>query len=870
MADIMAWYDRFWNVFRPERLQQDLERELSFHVAERMEELQAGGLSQPEAMRTARLQFGNVTRQLERTRDMDINAWLEAMVRNLRYAVRTLAKIPAFTMTVILTLALGIGANSAVFSAIYAVLLRPLPFPNGDQLVKVTQSHPKLRQPFVAPIRLGEWNRLNDTFQMITGYYSEDTSEISGELPEKLKRAWVAPGFLQVLGIAPALGRDFSPQEGRFGGPNAVLISDRLWRRRFDGSPDAVGKTLRVPRSALMIVGVMPASFQFPDRDVDLWSPSPLDAPFAQSRESTWFTGIGRLKPGVTLAEARGNLGAVQSNLGRQYPKTDAMISASIEPLKEATIGGVRNSLWLLFGSASLLLLIACTNIAALLLSRSAARQQEISVRFSLGASRASVMAQLLTEVLVLAVAGAMLGLLVAAGASQVFGSLAKNLPRIEEIALNRSIVIYSLACAVAVTLLCGIFPAIRGTRRSLALSLAHGGRSQVSGRNPVQFLLVGVQVALAVTLLAGAGLLLRSFQELGRVSPGFDPRHVLTFHISTTWAETGAGSGAKQRTERILDALRSVPGIEAATAALSLPGVPRQYQIELKTTEGRAESEPKMLAEGRWVTPEYFSVMRIPLLAGELCRDEPNTATAVVNRSFANLYLNGSAAIGRHLFQPSNSYLAPAEIRGIVGDARETGLEQEPPPTAYWCAASIQPGTYFLVRTHGEATSMAGAIRRKIHEIEPQRSVYDLTPLTDHISDAYGKNRLRTVLLAFFALTAIALASVGLYGTLSYLVSARQREVALRMALGALPTQVVRQFLNQGLRVSLLGCIAGLGLSAAFGRMLSGMLFGVSVTDAGTLAGVVLIVLAVSGIASLLPAIRAARLEPMQVLREE
>lgn len=866
----MAWYDRFWNVFRPDRLQRDLERELSFHVTERAEELQAGGLSQSEATRTARLQFGNVTRQLERTRDMDLNAWLDAMVRNLRYAVRALAKTPAFTMTVVLTLALGIGANSAVFSAIYAVLLRPLPFPNGDQLVKVTQSHPQFRQPFVAPIRLGEWNRLNSTFQLISGYYSEDTSEISGELPEKLKRAWLAPGFLQTLGIAPALGRDFSPEEERYGGPNAVLISDRLWRRRFDGSTNAVGKTLRVPRSTLLIVGVMPASFQFPDRDVDLWSPSPLDAPFAQSRKSTWFTGIGRLKPGVTLPEARANLAAVQSNLGRQFPETDAVISASVEPLKEATIGGVRRSLWLLFGSVSLLLLIACTNIVALLLSRSAARQQEISIRFSLGASRASVAAQLLTEVLVLAVSGAILGLLIASGVSQVFGALAKNLPRIEEIALNWKIVTYSLVCAIAVTLLCGIFPVIRGTGRTLAPSLARGGRSQVSGRNPIQFLLVGVQVALAVILLAGAGLLLRSFQELGRVSPGFDPRHVLTFHISNTWSETSDQKVSRQRTARILDGLGSVPGIEAATATGSLPGVPSQYEIELKTTEGRAESEPKMLAQGRWVTPEYFAVMRIPLVAGEFCRDEPNTFTAMVNRSFANLYLNGSAAIGRHLFRPGNSILSAAEIRGIVGDARETGLEHEPPPTAYWCAASIQPGTYFLVRTHGEANSMAGAIRRKIHELEPQRSVYDLTPLTDHISDAYGENRLRTVLLTFFALTAIALASVGLYGTLSYLVSARQREVALRMALGALRRQVVRQFLNQGLRIALLGCIAGLTLAAAFGRMLSGMLFVVSATDVGTLGGVVLIVLAVSVIASLLPAIRAARLDPIEVLREE
>jgi putative ABC transport system permease protein len=429
--------------------------------------------------------------------------------------------------------------------------------------------------------------------------------------------------------------------------------------------------------------------------------------------------------------------------------------------------------------------------------------------------------------------------------------------------------VLYSLACAVAVTLLCGIVPVIRCTRRSLAVSLSHGGRSHVSGRNPVQFLRVGVQIALAVILLTGAGLLLRSFQELGRVSPGFDPQHVLTFHVSTTWAEAG-GKPARQRTDRILDALRSVPGIDAAATAMSLPGVPGEYQIELKTTEGRAESEPKMLAQGRFVTPEYFTAMRIPVLAGEPCRDEPNVMTAMVNRAFANLYLNGSGAIGRHLVQPVNPYLPPGEIRGIVGDVRETGLDREPPPTAYWCVGAIQPGTFFLVRTRGEPGSLAGAIRRKIHEIEPLRSVYDLTPLTGHISDAYAESRLRMVLLAFFALTAISLASVGLYGTLSYLVNVRQREVALRMALGALRIAVVRQFVSQGLRISALAIIAGLALAAAFARTLSSMLYGVSATDFATLGGVVIIVLAVSVLASLLPAIRAARLEPMQALREE
>lgn len=865
----MAWYQRLWNILHRGRLQRDLERELSFHLRERIDDLQDAGLSHGEAVREARLQFGNFTTQIERTRDMDINTALDSMIRNLRYAVRALARSPAFTITVILTLAMGIGANSAVFSAIYAVLLRPLPFPDGDQLVTIAQSQPKLPQPFVAPVRLEDWNRLNNTFTAIAGYYAEDTSETSGELPEKLRRVWVTARFLQVLGISPVLGRDFNLEEERYGGPLAVIISNRLWHRRFASDPAVIGKTLRAPSTAFLIVGVMPASFQFPDREVDLWSPAPTDAPYAQSRELTWFTVIGRLKPGVKPAEGNSNLVMVQTNLGRRYPKTDVKISVRLTPLKEATVSGVRSSLWLLFGSVSLLLLIACINIAALLLSRTVARQHEISVRLSLGASRISIAAHLLTEVLVLAVAGATLGLLIAAGASQVFRALARNLPRIDEIGLNWSIVIYSLICAVVTTLLCGLFPAIRGTRRSLALSLAHGGRSYVTGRNPLQLLLVGVQIALAVTLLTGAGLLLRSLQELARVSPGFDPHDVLTFHISSSYAEAG-GQPARQRTDRILDTLRTLPEVEEAAVTSSLPGVPNQYQIELKTTEARSESEPKILAQTRWVSPEYFSTLRIPLVAGELCRNQVATTTVMVNRSFANSYWNGSTAIGRHIVQPGNPFLSAAKISGIVGDVRETGLDHAPEPTAYWCNGSMQPGTFFLVRTRGEPTAVSATIRRKIHEIMAHRSVYNLTPLTDHISDAYAENRLRTVLLACFAVTSIALASIGLYGTLSYLVNVRQREVALRIALGALPGRVVRQFLGQGMRVSLLGCIGGLALSSAFTQMLTSMLFGISSTDAVTRGGVVTIVFAISVIASLLPAIRAARLEPVQVLREE
>lgn len=466
---------------------------------------------------------------------MDIAESLDATLRSVRLSVRALAKSPAFSITVVLTLALGIGANTAVFSAINSVLLRPLPFPNSDRIVSIAQIHNTTPQPQIAPTRLEDWNRMNHTFEAISGYFTQDDTELSGDLPEMLTHAFVAPRFLEVWGLAPQLGRDFNAEEEHSGGPNAILISDRYWRQRFGAKPDVIGKNLRVGGVSWQIIGVMPSSMAFVQPNVDLWSISAPDFPVAQSRDLTWFQGIGRLKAGVTVTQARSDLAIVQADLARQFPKPDAQIRAAVEPLKEQTIGGVRESLWVVFGSVTLLLMIACVNIAALLLSRAASRQHEIAVRFSLGASRASVAAQSLTEVLLLALAGAGMGLGLAAAAARVFRVLAKDLPRVDEIGLDWRIVVYALICAVAATLACGLVPAIVGTRRSLAGLLASSGRSQVSGRRQPQFVLVGIQVALAVTLLACAGLLLRSFQALGRVAAGFDPDHMLTFRISAS-----------------------------------------------------------------------------------------------------------------------------------------------------------------------------------------------------------------------------------------------------------------------------------------------------------------------------------------------
>src|SRR5438094_2571116 len=441
----MEWWK---SLFRKRALDAQLDSELRFHIEELTEANVAAGLTPEEARRRAVLGFGGWEQIKEELRDVHRVSIIESTLANLKSAFRFIRKSPSFSITVIVTLALGIGANSAVFSAIDAILLRPLPFPDGDLLMELNQYKPKVKDPQtrVAPVRLEDWNRMNVTFQALTGYYTEDGSETSGILPEKVTQAFVAPRFLQVLGVSPAQGRDFSADEEHFGGPNAVLISDRFWRTRFGSDPNAIGKKLRLIGFSFSIVGIMPASFLFPDRDTDLWIPVPPDAPYAQSRENTWYSVIGRLKPHLTAEQARANLATVQKQLAKQYPKPDAELMAEIQPLKETTVAVARNSLWMLFGSVSLLLLIACTNIVALLLARATQRQHEISVRFSLGASRTAVVTQLLTEAFVLAFIGAALGLFIAGGASSVFRSLAGNLPRVEEIRLDARIVLYSLA----------------------------------------------------------------------------------------------------------------------------------------------------------------------------------------------------------------------------------------------------------------------------------------------------------------------------------------------------------------------------------------------------------------------------------------
>jgi predicted permease len=796
------------------------------------------------------------------------------LLRDIRYAIRVLARTPAFTLTVIATLAIVIGANTAVFSLVDAVLLKPLPFPDADRLVLVSESRQAAPVSNTAPVRLAEWNEASSTFAAITGHYTEDVSEISGDLPEKFRLARVAPRFLEVWGIAPALGRGLALEDSQVGAAPVALVSDRYWRAYLDGDPGVLERQVRLGDGEYSVVGVMPADFHFPDRDVDIWVPR-IYFPWMMQRGLLWYSAYGRLEPGVTVEQARADLGAIQTRLGEQFPDTDRDVGVHVEPLKDTVVGGVRGSLWIVYGAVSVLVLIAATNVAALLLARAARRNQETAVRFAIGASRVSVLAQSVTETAVLAVAGTGLGLLVAAAVSAMLRAFVAEVPRMEEFAFGSAVLPYTAITVIAVTVLCGLWPAVRATRVSAAGSvLADARRTQVSGRHELQWLFVGVQVTLAVVLLAGSGLLIRSLLELSQVDPGFDADRVLSLRISGSYQDF---EELAPRVGTILDELASLPGVDAAAMSAPVPGVLDDgsgFQFgttEWARLEGRTDQEQPLISDFRVASPSYFATMGIPLLAGDLCAVPVEGAVpeTMVNAAFAARYSPGTPVVGRMLFDEGASY----RIAGVVGDAREFGPARRANPTVYPCrTAYVNPATTFLLRARGDGDPMAllGPVRAKIKELEPQRAVFDVAVLTERMGNEHSQDRLRTIALALFAAVALSLASLGVYGTLSYVVSLRRREVGLRVALGAPQARIIVELVGKALRVVGVACIVGLAVSFAFSQLLAGMLYGVSSADPLALGAVVALVIGVAAAAALVPAHRASRVDPMTVLRED
>jgi putative ABC transport system permease protein len=794
------------------------------------------------------------------------------MLDDFRAAIRSFRHRRGVAITVVVTLALGIGANAAIFSAVDAALLKPLPYPAADRLVSVHELNRGLRQAtqLVAPVRLEEWNGQNRTFAGIAGSYFENMTDTTGALPERVEGMRTSPRFFAVLGVTPALGRTPTSEEERFGGPAAAVLSDPFWRRRFNADPNVVGRTLVLSGVSRTIVGIMPPSFRYPAATTDAWIPAQMSPALGRERRARFYTAIGRLNPAVTVAQAELDLTAVQARLGEQFPATDKGWGASLVPLREEQVAGIRRSLWFLFGAVALVLLAACGNVACLMLAEATRREPEIAIRFALGASRSVVVRQLLVEGLVLSATGAGLGLVLSSWSTSLLRQAGSQLPQMQELHVDGRLVLFTLTLSALTTMLFALAPALRATRGAPAGALARGGRGRVGGSHLLQRLLVVAQIALAVVLLAGAGLLVRSFVRLQQVSPGFEPNDVLTFRMSASWSERPDAVVARQT--RTIARLQAIPGVEAAAVSQALPAGLAIPPGELHVV-GRDPGE-KTFAQGRAVSAGYFRTLRIPILRGDTCDGEQAAlmmSKALVTRSFVDRFFPDVDPIGHEITAPGFPPGHVMTIVGVVGDVRENGVLNAPEPVVYWCGYSAYwPDPHFLVRTSPARQAAVPTIRTALLEIEPTRAMYAVHPLAETLSLSVFQQRLNTVLLTVFATMALALSGMGLYGVMSQLVAARRREFGVRMALGARPSHVASSVASQAAWITGAGIAGGLIGALGLAGFMAAMVFDVRPRDPLTFAAVPIVLAVVAAVAALVPVWRAARVDPMQVLRDE
>ncbi len=798
-------------------------------------------------------------------------------MKQWKIALRRLLRQPGYSLTAIPMLVLGIGATTTLFSVVNTVLLKPLPYPNADRLVSLLEASPSKskKESLIAPARLEDWNRMNRTFESIAGFYSENVTDTSGPEPQRLASRRVSPRFFTVFGALPLVGRTFSKQEEIYGGPAAAVISYGLWTRAFGQDKNQLGKTLVLGGRGCTIVGVMPK--EFAAGAIDAWIPAQL-APFMmRMRENRFLIGVGRMKPGITIEQAKADLARVERELGQQFPATDKDWSAIVGDLKEQRVGEYRRALLLMFGAVGLLLLIAVANIAGLTLAQLHQREREMAIRSSVGASRWQVVATVMREVVLVAAAGAAGGASLAAWLMRLVARHSAVLPRISEVGFDWRAIAFAAAASLLAAMIFGIIPAIQATRADLAPVLAESSRSVSGGRRQLQRGLVVGQLAVSVLLLASAGLLVRSYYNLTRVDAGFSTDNVITFHVGAAWDEDRPRIGRLQ--QQIIGELQRLPSVESVGFASFLPatGATLNFPIALEGTGETPENGPFMVGQ-RTVTSGYLQTLHVPLLAGAWCPAvEPfkfnSSIKAVVNRRFVELYAKNQNVVGRW-FKYTQSSLANApanEIVGVVGDIREDGLAMAPAPYVYDCpTAGSWPDPEYVVRARGNAHALMQQVRQIVHGIDPHRAVFGMKMLENVVDDALEQPRLNASLLGFFATTAMLLASVGLYSLITIMVTARRREIGVRMALGADSGEIMRLILGGATRLLATGAALGIGMTFVVERMLKSALFGVNALDPWTLLGAVGLLAAVSLIAASFPARKAAAVDPLNAIRAE
>jgi len=807
---------------------------------------------------------------------------VNGLAQDVRYAVRSLRSRPLLVMVTVAVLALGIGASTAVFSVVDAVLLRPLPFAAPDRLLMVWMGLPEQNQPYIAvSYSFVEMLRKRSRSLAAVAAMPETNSEftLAGAEPARVNGRLVTGNFFEVLGASARFGRTFTESEDTIGAPRVVVISHGLWQRQFGGDPALVGRTLAVDGTPMTVIGVMPVDFRYPP-GAELWTPVvPMIPQEVANPAVNWAVVVARMAEGSSIARVRAELDQSQAAFVQEQKIPGPIPRSVLTPLAEHLFGPARPVLLVMMLAVLLVLLVACANVAALLLARAGARQREIAVRLALGASRARLARQLLAESALVATAGGLAGAGLAVWTLQALIALVPaDVPRLADAAIDLRVLAFALALTFVSSLLAGLVPALLASKPELTEALGSGARTAGPGRHGrLRALLVASEVAVAVVLLAGAGLLVRTFQNLRHVDLGFDPRHVLAFEVSGMHEDSTA-SKRHQLTRALLERIGGMPGVEAAAAALMGPlsghvGWDWPYRADDQSEDEARHNPPLNL---QVVTPEFFPTMKVPLRRGRTFTDRDTKATphvVVVSQALARRHWPGQDPVGKRVQVPATTPpYAPIwlTIVGVVGESRYRDLQ------AVWLdlylphLQSENQLRHMVVRTRGNPSALAAALRQAVRAVDPDLMLAGVTTMDTALDTARGGARFGMQLLSGFALTALALAALGTYGVLAFMVAGRTREIGVRMALGARAADVLRLMLGQGLRPVALGLAVGVAGSLALGRALSTLLFGVAPHDALTMAGAAAVLAAAAAVACYFPARRAARLDPAAALRRE
>jgi predicted permease len=878
----------FGRLLRREEIERDLDAEVRSHLELLTEENRKQGMGPEAARRTAAIEFGGLKQVKEQVRRVLTGAWFDTLLEDLRFGFRMLWRTPTFTVVAVLTLALGIGANAAIFSVVEGVVLAPLPYDQPNRILTVWLNNFALKSlTYLSYPDFLDWRRSARSFEQMAAFRSGSYNLTSPDTPEHLDGMDVSAGFFGTLGIRLPVGREFSPSEDVLGGAPVAVISDNFWRDRFGRSRGAIGQTLALDGVDYRIVGVLPPGFEFAAKG-DLYLPiGQRDQADLADRTVHNVGSIARLRAGVGVAQAQAEMNGIQQGIDRLYPQAERGLGTAMLPLKEFLVGDVSKTLLLLWGAVALVLLIACANVANLFLARSAARGREFAVRAALGAGRARIARQLVTESVLLSLAGGGLGLVFAGwGSKPLLAAVPTSLPRIENVRLNVPVLLFAFAVSLIVGVLFGLVPALKSSRIGLQTSLKRGQRGVSSGHHPAQSSLVVVQMSLTLVLLVGAGLLFRTIQHLWRVHPGFNPQHVITFRIGLSPSATKTSAGVRTAYQQLIDRIRQIPGVQGAEVTTLVPmghqlnAVP--FWVDSKRPPSTAEA-PRAL--GFITGPDYLRVMGIPLVRGRFITREDTVESplvVVIDQVMARTYFPNSDPVGQTI-----TFLQvglPYRIVGVAGHVQHLQLgspsllvRNQAYVSFYQIAdrwmPSIDTWTNIVVRTTLDPAAVMPAIKAAVYGSEDNQTVYGFQTLPQLVSDSMSPERFPMMVLAMFAVLALVLATVGIYGVVSYSVTERVHEIGIRVALGAMRSQVFQMVIGQGLRLALIGLGIGTAATLILTRLLpsfSQLLYGVGADDPWTFLAVSAILIAVALLACWIPARRAMRLDPMAALRYE